>query len=77
MKTYTVQHQQSLLDIALQELGDVAGIVKIAELNNISITQNLEVGDVLLLPETTRPQVVKYLRDRKITIATDIPRPNK
>jgi hypothetical protein len=77
MRAYTVQYQQSLLDIALQECGDVLAIIDIALLNNISITEDLEAGQVLLLPEATKPEVVKYYRDRKITLATDIPRPNK
>jgi len=79
MKTYTVQYQQSLLDIALQELGDVSGIVELALLNNIGITEDLEAGQILQIDETKvlKPAVVKYYKDQKITLATDVPRPNK
>ncbi|WP_448529203.1 hypothetical protein [Raineya sp.] len=77
MRNYVVQYQQSLLDVALQECGDVSAVVDIARLNNISVTEDLEAGQVLFLPEAVKPEVVRYYKQRGIVLATDIPRPNR
>ncbi|GAB4132178.1 MAG: hypothetical protein OHK0045_11720 [Raineya sp.] len=73
MSQYTVKYQQSLLDIALQELGDASAVVPLAVLNNMSITENLEAGQSLQLPEEiTRPEVVRYFIFIERTLATNI-----
>jgi hypothetical protein len=77
MNKYTVQYRQSLLDVALQECGNVSAVVDIAVLNGISITEDLNEGDILILPEIIKNEVAKYYKDRNIVLATDIPRPNK
>lgn len=71
MRTYKVKHKQSLLDIALQECGDVSAIVDIAVLNGISITEDLDVGDTLVLPLPAKQDIVKYYKDRNIILATN------
>lgn len=70
MRAYQATYRQSLLDIALQECGDVSAVVEIARLNGISIAQDIEAGDILLLPEMIKSEVVRYYRERNITIAT-------
>ena len=77
MRQYTVKYRQSLLDVALQECGDISAVVDIAVLNGISITEDLNEGDILILPEIIKNEVAKYYKDRNIVLATDIPRPNK
>lgn len=52
MKTSNIiQPGQTLLDIALQELGDVSRANEIAIMNGISITDDLQPGTSLLLPD--------------------------
>jgi hypothetical protein len=75
---YTALYRQSLLDIALQELGEASAVVELAMLNSIEITADIEAGQVIVLPNNAnKPEVVRYYKDRKITLTTDIPRPNK
>jgi hypothetical protein len=71
MKTIKVQDGQNIFDIALQYYGDVSAIVRVAQDNGISITQNLTAGQELKIGEPTNKIVQKYFEDRKIVINTD------
>lgn len=42
---------QTLVDIAVQELGDASRVFELAVLNAISITDELEVGSVMFIPD--------------------------
>jgi hypothetical protein len=46
-----VHHNQSLFDIAIQVYGTVAAAYDLALLNNISLTDDLEAGQQLLLTD--------------------------
>jgi hypothetical protein len=48
----TVRNNQSLLDIAIQCRGTAEAAFEIAVANNISITDDLITGQVLLIPQT-------------------------
>lgn len=74
-----VKYGQSLLDVALGEYGDASAIVQLAQDNNLSITSDLEVGQVLLVDESKiiKQNIVSFFSKNGINLATDIPRPNK
>lgn len=70
--TYTVQDRQTLMDIALQELGDVTGLVALAQRNGISITHEPQAGDRLEIDEgmILKKEVVQYFRSNKIIVVS-------
>ena len=47
----TVLMRQTLSDIALEIYGDIAGLPGIARANNIAMTADLQVGQVLECPD--------------------------
>ena len=74
--TATVQHNQSLLDIALQHCGTLEAAVGIAQLNGLSLTQDLEPGQQLALPAVTDRQTVARFAAAKHSPATAITQPD-
>jgi hypothetical protein len=50
-KGLTVGEGQTLIDIAMQFLGDASRAFEIADLNGLSITDNLTPGQTLIIPE--------------------------
>jgi hypothetical protein len=60
MKSVKILAGQTMLDIALQELGDLERVFEMAVDNNISISDNLQAGSVL--------QVGDYERDKRYLI---------
>lgn len=63
-----VSSGQSLFDVAIQELGDVAAVFELADANNLAITDPLPAGLQLLVPDSVlgRPKVVNYFAGRRI-----------
>jgi len=61
---------QSLLDIAVQECGSVEAVIAIAVLNNISITDDLQVGQVLQMPAPVNKQIAQYYKSKNLKPAT-------
>lgn len=51
MKLVKVLYQQTIIDIAVQELGDAERAVEIAALNGLGITDELTAGQVLQVPD--------------------------
>lgn len=70
--TVVVQHNQSLLDIAIQETGTAETVVAIAIANNISVTQLLEVGAEIVIPEDVvgNNEILKYYKKNNIKPVT-------
>ncbi|MEO1049514.1 MAG: hypothetical protein AAFX87_02770 [Bacteroidota bacterium] len=68
-----VQDRQTMLDVAIQYLGDASGGILLAKLNNLSITEQLEAGQVLKVDteQTIDPKVVNYLKEKDIIPITD------
>lgn len=66
------QDRQTLLDIQLITSGSIEGIMELCELNNLSLTTDLEDGQVI----TTRPiinsKIVKAYANQKISPATAV-----
>lgn len=50
MKVVKVQYKQTIIDIAVQELGDASRAIEIAVLNNLNLTDDLVSGTTLILP---------------------------
>lgn len=63
MRTVIVLDGQSLLDIALQEYGDIAAILWIAQDNNLSLTSDLAGGLALKIRDgVLRQEIVGYYK---------------
>ena len=65
-----VQHKQTLLDIAIQYCGDAQALVELADLNEISLTEEVEAGILLILPAVRSPQLVSYFSNGNYLLAT-------
>lgn len=65
-------HNQTLLDIAIRHCGTVEAVVDIAILNNISITDDLIPGQIILIPDKDygNQEVINYFNANKIDPAT-------
>lgn len=69
----TVLDKQSLLDIALQECGDITAVFELADLNGVVITDDLQTGRGLVMPPVAvNRQVVSYYDAHGIRPATGI-----
>jgi hypothetical protein len=65
-----VLNGQSLFDLAVQEAGDIEAVFDFAGANAISITDELVVGTVLVVPAMVNKQVADYYRVNGINPAT-------
>lgn len=61
---------QSLFDIAIQHCGDVQAVYDIAVLNNMSITDDVELGKYLIVPESFDKDISTYMKQKNITPKT-------
>ena len=61
---------QSLVDIAVQELGSVEGVFELAKLNGISVTDDLIPGQELTLPIISNIPIANYYANKGIKPAT-------
>lgn len=70
----TVLHNQSLLDFAIQRTGTLESLFQLAVTNGISITDELETGKFLVLPEDVIKDidVLAYYNEKGIQPATAI-----
>ena len=71
-KTITIQNNQSLLDIAIQEYGNVQAVIDLMTTNNVACTQLLVVGDVYEVPDSdyTNIEIKAYYDKKNIKPAT-------
>ena len=71
---YIVKYGQNFLDIALQELGSIEGVLILARDNNLSITADLEIGQIIKVDITKiiDKKVVEYYQNNKIIVATEV-----
>lgn len=73
MRSVVAHRNQSLLDIAIQEYGSVEAVVDIAMENDLSITDPLTPGQVILIPgDPIDSDIVTYYANRNIKPATAI-----
>ncbi len=66
MATVKVKQGQSLLDIAVQYTGSVENAFSIALLNSISLADQLEINQELIVPEPTNRSIVALFSDKNI-----------
>lgn len=50
MKEVKILYAQTLIDIAMQELGSAERATELAIINNLSITEELTAGSIILVP---------------------------
>ncbi len=62
---------QSLIDIAIQELGSAEGAYALAELNGLSISDELVPGQELELPDVQNKSIASYYANKAIKPATE------
>lgn len=68
----TVLMRQTLSDIALEIYGDISGLPGIARANNIAMTADLQVGQVLECPDVVYDAYLQnYVRKFGIKPATE------
>ena len=71
MRTIKVMQGQSLFDVALQEMGSVEGVLKIALANGLSITEALSPDQKILVPDSLiNRAVVQSFRSHALRPAT-------
>lgn len=72
IKATTITDGQSLLDVAIQELGTIAAVFDLAAANGLAITDPLTPGQVLSVPSASAalPQLAAYFRQRGQRINT-------
>jgi len=77
-----VLNNQTLLDIAIQEYGTIESVFELAIANDLSITDELATGTILLIPEfstltnepiITNKEILNYYKKNKIKPATAMP----
>lgn len=72
MNKAVVQQGQSILDVALQQCGNIEAIFEMAALNSISVTDDLPAGNSLVMPEAKDGKVVSYYSVNRVTPATAV-----
>ena len=71
----TVKERQTLLDIALQTGGHIETVLALAEANGMSITDRLEDGRVLTVPEPVEggdTRTVELYKAHRVEPATEV-----
>lgn len=68
----TVQTRQSLFDIALQHCGFCEAAWDIAQLNGISLTDDIQPGTILQTPGVVKPRIVTLYQALRHIPATNI-----
>lgn len=67
----TVLHNQSLLDLALQHTGTIESVFELAEANALNITDDVQAGKILALPEAfTNKDILAYYTAKNLQPAT-------
>jgi len=70
-----ILHNQTLLDISIYLFGTAIGAMSLAIANDISLTDDLEVGTVLQVPENTdfgQRLIAEYFQNKSLKPATGI-----
>lgn len=71
MRTVKVVSNQTMIDIAVQEYGDMSAILLIAKANDISPTADLSPGTELMLPDiVVNKEMQDYCKVNSVSPAT-------
>jgi len=75
MKKVVALNDQSLLDLCIQEYGNLKPLFDLAQANNISIVDDLEIGKEYILPISTLSsiEIVSFYKSKTIKPATTSP----
>lgn len=65
-----VEQGQCLIDVTLAGCGDLESIFSLAQLNGISITDDVEFGSEIATPAVPQPGIVNYYLQRNYKPAT-------
>ena len=68
----TVLDRQSIFDLAIQELGIVEAAFAFSIENDLSLTENLEVGQELVVTDKENKAIANYYENRGLKPATGI-----
>jgi len=69
-RTAQIKENQTLIDFALQHCGNVSAVLDIARLNDLNVTDYVEAGTLLQLPDIAFKQVFNYYLSRGINVVT-------
>jgi len=74
MKKVTVQKQQNIIDLAIQEYGSIEGLIQLAKDNDLSLDEDMVAGAMLEVNESkiNNQPLVDYFKQRDIIIATGV-----
>jgi len=67
-----IEPRQTLIDVAIQSTGSVDAVFELAELNDISITDDLVPGSSLIVPGTYKKAIQHYYSSKEIRPATGL-----
>lgn len=70
--SYTIQPRQNLFDVALMAAGSAEAVFDIAWQNNLSITDELQAGTIIITNVVPDSKIVTYYRINDIRPATAI-----
>jgi LysM repeat protein len=75
MAKVTVSAGQSLLDVAMWQLGGVEALFALADANDLGITDPIQAGQVLTIPDgaVVNPELVAYYQEQNLRINTADP----
>lgn len=71
-----IKSRQTIYDIALQFCGDREAAFEISKLNNTSVTEYIEAGTELDIPDIYKKRIVEYYQKSNIEPATEIDTPD-
>jgi hypothetical protein len=74
MKVVQVLKNQSLFDLSIQSYGSIEAVIDMALENDLSVTDELETGAEINMPELSiaRLAIVRYYEKNKIKPATEV-----
>lgn len=70
--TVNVLPGQTLLDVAIQHLGDQSAVAALAQANGLDMTATITAGQVLTLPTVVSKRVVKVMTEGGYKPATNL-----
>jgi hypothetical protein len=71
MKLIKILERQSLMDLAIEHGGDLDAVFEIMEMNDLSITAELEAGQSIYVPDAINKAIVYYYFNNNIHPASD------
>ncbi|MDR2410121.1 MAG: LysM domain-containing protein [Bacteroidales bacterium] len=70
MRTINTQERQTLFDIAIMQCGDVEAAFAIMQMNDLSVTEELQTGQEISVPDTYNRRITEFYSINSINPAT-------